>query len=145
MGQAQRERRDAILDLLASKNFSKQEHICEAINDMGYQATQSSVSRDIKELGVVKLFGRYLPPDTLNTLSPEVDTSSMTVEALAAGPNLIVVHTPIGAANVIALEIEKRSIEGVVGTVAGDDTIFVAVENKQAQTKAMGIINNLSG
>jgi len=89
------------------------------------------VSRDIVKLGLTKLDGHYVAPeDSLKVGGPvtEIDT---------AGDNIIVVKTEVGLAQPAALTIDRAGIDEIVGTVAGDDTILVAVKNAVAQRLAM--------
>jgi transcriptional regulator of arginine metabolism len=97
--------------------------------------TQSSVSRDIAELGLIKAGGIYRQPSRLSADRHDPDTERIREGVLmteAAGANLIVIHTPPGEANRVAVAIDRLQWEEAVGTIAGDDTIFVAVHSAPA-------------
>lgn len=102
----------------------------------GFHVTQASVSRDIKTLGLQKRDGVYMK-DT--PFSPILRKSVKSCEM--AGENLVVVKTIPGAANYIAEWVDEEIREGIVGTVAGDNTFFVAVKTKKS---GQNIIKKLS-
>ena len=124
------DRQDSILDIINSRRIATQQELAEELSRRGIGATQSSVSRDIVELGLTKIKGRYTAPQPALGGGPIVgiDTS---------GDNLIVIKTEVGQANPAAILIDRAKIDEVVGTVAGDDTILVAVKNLDAQRAAM--------
>lgn len=129
--QASRGRHQNILDIISAKQIATQQELARELVRRGFAATQSSVSRDIVKLGLTKLNGYYVAPeDALKVGGPvtAIDT---------AGDNLIVVKTEVGLAQPAALTIDRASIGEIVGTVAGDDTILVAVKNAAAQRLAM--------
>jgi transcriptional regulator of arginine metabolism len=131
-----RERHAAILSLIRGHEVSTQTELAEALRERGYEAVQTTVSRDIAELGLVKVrapSGRlvYAPPggldaDRLRALGAAVRRFALTIEA--AGP-LVVVRTPPGCANALAQAIDLANHPAIAGTVAGDDTIFVAARD----------------
>src|SRR5690606_23876391 len=92
------------------------------------------ISRDFQELGVVKLGGRYVSASEMQEPEP-APTNFSIVSVKSAGPNLSVVKTPAGAANLLAIKLDSQQIPGVVGTIAGDDTVFVALSGKAAQAR----------
>jgi transcriptional regulator of arginine metabolism len=99
-------------------------------------ATQSSVSRDLRELGVAKMGDRYVLPET--ALQPKNDFSALKqfVSArLTAGSNLTVLKTTVGSAQSVAVAIDTARWPEVVGTISGDDTIFIATAGAAAQRK----------
>ena len=131
--QEQLQRRAAIRDLLAREPAATQASLVRALEGRGFAATQSSVSRDLRELGAIKTPGGYKLP------SGDPDDGQVTAVAgllrsiTPAGSNLLVVHTGIGAAQRVALALDRSGWPGMVGTIAGDDTIFVATESAHAQ------------
>ena len=133
----QQGRRQLIMELLANHSNHNQAELVQLLRVQGYDATQSSVSRDLRDLGAAKLKGGYsLPerPDQDNEHS--LGMVSEFVRALrSAGPNLIVINTAIGAANRVALVLDRVSWPEIVGTVSGDDTIFVATTGMAAQKR----------
>jgi len=128
-----RERQGAILELVRERTLSTQAEVAAALRETGYDVVQTTVSRDIAELGLVKVrapSGRlvYAPPggsdaDRLRALGSAMRRYAVTVEA--AG-QLVVVTTPSGYANALAQAMDEASHPAVAGTLAGDNTIFVA-------------------
>lgn len=124
-------RHQKILEIISAKPIATQQELAAQLSRRGFAATQSSVSRDIVKLGLTKLDGYYVAPeDALKVGGPiaEIDT---------AGDNIIVVKTDVGQAQPAALTIDRANIDEIVGTVAGDDTILIAVKNAAAQRLAM--------
>lgn len=124
-------RHQKILEIISAKPIATQQELAAKLSGLGVAATQSSVSRDIVKLGLTKLDGYYVAPeDVLKVEGPvtKIDT---------AGDNMIVVKTEVGLAQPAALTIDRANIEEIVGTVAGDDTILIAVKNAAAQRLAM--------
>jgi len=120
-----------ILDIVSSKAVATQQELTAELERRGIQSTQSSVSRDIAKLGLIKINGAYAAPGTKELAGGpllRIDT---------AGDNLIVVKTEVGQAQHAALMIDWANVAEIVGTVAGDDTILVAVKNTAAQRVAM--------
>lgn len=124
------ERQQKILEIIGARRVATQQQLARELGRRGIEATQSSVSRDIVELGLTKLQGRYVAPTAAFAGTP--------VTAIEpAGDNLIVIKTDIGQASATALAIDRADILDIVGTVAGDDTLFVAVKNLDAQRTAI--------
>jgi transcriptional regulator of arginine metabolism len=125
-----RTRQERILQIIAAKHVATQQELAEELARKGIDATQSSISRDIVELGLTKLNGYYTAPRQALSGGP-------VVEIVTAGDNLIVIKTEIGQASPAALAIDRAKIHEIIGTVAGDDTIFIAVKNLEAQRQAV--------
>ena len=131
-----RERQGAILELVRDRALSTQSEVAAALREAGYDVVQTTVSRDIAELGLVKVrapSGRlvYAPPggsdaDRLRALGSAMRRYAVTVEA--AG-QLVIVTTPSGYANALAQAMDEASHPSVAGTIAGDNTIFVATHD----------------
>ena len=131
-----RERQGAILELVRDRALSTQAEVAAALREAGYDVVQTTVSRDIAELGLVKVrapSGRlvYAPPggsdaDRLRALGSAMRRYAVTVEA--AG-QLVIVTTPSGYANALAQAMDETSHPSVAGTIAGDNTIFVATHD----------------
>ncbi|MEO8649075.1 MAG: arginine repressor [Acidobacteriota bacterium] len=122
------ERQQKIVKFIGSGKVARQEQLAEMLNRSGVHTTQASISRDLDELGVVKLGGYYSLPTKDSLASP---LGPITVET--AGANLVVVRCRSGLASAAAVNIDAGNIEGIVGTIAGDDTIFIAVQNARVQ------------
>jgi transcriptional regulator of arginine metabolism len=131
-----RERQGAILDLVRERALSTQAEVASALRETGIDVVQTTVSRDIADLGLVKVrapSGRlvYAPPggsdgDRLRALGSAMRRYAITVEA--AGP-IVVVTTPSGYANALAQAVDEAAHPSIAGTIAGDNTIFVATRD----------------
>lgn len=135
--QDQQHRRAAIARLLSTHVIGRQTELVQQLVAEGYVAAQSSVSRDLKEMGVIKQSGRYvLPPraplDEPNDLTSVADF----IRGIrATGSHLLVITTAIGAAQRVAVTLDRMNWPEIVGTVSGDDTIFVATSNLTSQRR----------
>ena len=134
---AQAQRRDAIVRILRQSAVARQAELVGLLAREGLEATQSSVSRDLRELGVVKGADRYLLPAVEDALTPShFETVRGFVKGYrAAGPTLTVLRTSAGTAQTVAIALDKGRWPEVVGTIAGDDTIFIATESARAQRR----------
>ena len=137
------ERRLAIARLLREHAIERQFELVELLRAAGYVATQSSVSRDLKDMGVVKVRNRYSMPDAEfgGNEEPLRQIAEFVREIRAAGPNLLVVTTAIGAAQRVALTLDRTGWPEVVGTLSGDDTIFIATASAQNQRRLRTRLN----
>ena len=143
--QEQLQRREAIRDLLAKGPAATQAFLVRALEDRGFVATQSSVSRDLRELGAVKTPEGYELPTPGSADSSEVAAVADLLRSIApAGSNLLVIHTGTGAAQRVALALDRSGWPGMVGTIAGDDTIFVATESAHAQKTLIARIEKVT-
>ncbi|MBL7661147.1 arginine repressor [bacterium] len=136
-------RQRALVKILKSKPYTTQDDVASALESEGFEVTQSSISRDFRELGVVKVGGRYT-----STLRFTGDANSAALQGLIknidpAGGNLLVVKTTPGAANVVAARLDEKDLNEVVGTIAGDDTIFVATKTKRGQAHVIQALEKL--
>jgi transcriptional regulator of arginine metabolism len=138
----QADRRNAIVRLLAGGAVRKQQELVRLLHKEGYVATQSSISRDLREIGVLKASGRYLlpPPDVVRANGKFNALAQFVQQIRRAGPCLTVVKTSTGAAQSVAVAIDKAQWPEVVGTLSGDDTIFIATGGARAQS---GIVTRL--
>ena len=119
-------RQQKIIDLITAKNISTQEELTGLLEKAGFHINQSSVSRDLDNLGLVKINGYYSQPQIEN------QSNSFGLIALdTAGEVLVIARCEPGLASAVAVLIDRANISGIVGTIAGDDTIFIAVEVKQ--------------
>ena len=126
------QRHNALLKLISEQRISRQDELAELLEREGFSVTQSSVSRDLVELGIVKLSGFYA--------LPQRSRSEMTfgLKSLQiAGENLVVAKCESGLASACAVRIDAEDLDEVVGTIAGDDTIFIAVRDGKGQKAAL--------
>ena len=135
----QQARRRAIARLLERKSITRQVELVRMLRAEGFAATQSSVSRDLKDLGVAKLKSGYeLPP---RAKRPDDDEEALRLVAelvrdiRPAGPHLLVIKTAIGAAQRVAVTLDRIEWPEVVGTLSGDDAIFVATTGAAQQRR----------
>jgi transcriptional regulator of arginine metabolism len=127
------DRQGAILRLVQQRELGTQAEVADALRSEGFDAVQTTVSRDIAQLGLVKTRGAegrlvYALPgaadlDRLTELTSALRRWAITLDATG---NLAVVKTPPGYANALARAIDEANLPDAVGTVAGDDTIFIA-------------------
>jgi len=131
----QLERRGAIVRILREAPVRRQQELVRLLKKAGLEATQSSISRDLRDLGVLKASGRYvLPPDELSRANGDFATLAPFVRQLRrAGPWITVLRTTIGAAQSVAVAIDRAEWPEVAGTISGDDTIFIATAGARAQ------------
>jgi transcriptional regulator of arginine metabolism len=136
----QHERRNAIVRILRTNAVRKQEDLVRLLKEEGHEVTQSSVSRDLRDMGVLKASGRYvLPPEEVVRANGDFGMLAQFVRELKrAGPSLTVLKTTIGAAQSVAVAIDKADWPEVAGTISGDDTIFIATANARAQDELLG-------
>ncbi len=132
MSSVDQDRLDALTALLKKGGLKSQDEIQAALAAAGYETTQSSVSRDLKRLAVVKVDGEYRLPE-LSVAGED----RVRVDALLAGDNLIVLRTGPGVADSLAFAIDNAAIPGLLGTIAGIDTIFVAIASKKDQASVV--------
>jgi len=134
-----RERQTRILNLIRAKRIGTQEELRAQLERAGVSATQSSVSRDLEELGVVKHRGFYAMPHANG------DAARGLVSLDVAGDVLVIARCLPGKASAVAVEIDDAAIPEVVGTLAGEDTIFIAVRDQKSQRAAMKTIWEMFG
>jgi transcriptional regulator of arginine metabolism len=119
------ERQRAILDVVRERPVQTQQELARALVQRGYPATQATVSRDIQELGLVRTGSGYRVGTRVSVMS-ELVLSVTEVEFL------VVIRTPPGTANVVARAVDESDLEGIAGTVAGDDTIIAVLSDRRA-------------
>lgn len=128
MRETERRRRE-LMRLVTERALGTQEELVAALEKRGFRASQASVSRDLSALRLTKVGGRWTRlPSPRTTGDPGRDRIRANVLGSAtAGPHLLVLHTPPGEASAVALAIDGIGLDSIAGTVAGDDTIFVAL------------------
>lgn len=124
-------RREKILSLIEEYSIDTQEELLRKLNESGFQATQSTVSRDIKELQLIKVQSAGTYRYAVNTIKESADISfkfyavfSESVSAIDRAENIVVIKCYVGMANAACAALDSIHWDGVVGTIAGDDTIF---------------------
>lgn len=139
------------MEIISTKNVETQEQLLEQLQQAGFRSTQATVSRDIKELRIVKeltSFGTYRYTTTqgevagsfsarLNTIFRECVTN------VDYAQNLIVIHTLPGLASAAGSAIDAMSMSVIVGCLSGDDTVMVVMRDSNAAAAFCGEIRNL--
>lgn len=133
-------RQSAILDIIASENVETQEELGAILLRQGFKVTQATISRDIKELHLIKVQAeRGIYKYAVNEYSTVLNKERMarifkeTVTSIRGLDNLIIVTTLSGSGNAAAEAIDTMNLPGVVGSIAGDNTIFFAVEKEERE------------
>jgi len=134
MTKTQRQR--MIADWLREFQVGSQEEVVARLSLAGIDATQATVSRDLLELGAVKLKRagsiRYVMPDQVDAGRAAAKLDRLLaewVDTIVSAGNLLVLKTPPGSANLVANALDAAGLEEIAGTIAGDDTIFVALSD----------------
>jgi transcriptional regulator of arginine metabolism len=129
-------RQQKILELIEEYDIDTQETLIEKLRESGYNVTQTTVSRDIKQLSLVKgVTGRgtykYVSPGEKANVGTPVLNSAITesIVHIEAAENIIVVKTFSGMANAVGVCVDSLHLAGLVGSVAGDDTVLLVVKN----------------
>jgi len=148
------QRQHRISRMLANQAVASQEQLVGLLADDGIESTQATVSRDLDDLGAVKVrvpggesvyaipehpADRVVPMDQLRRVMGE-----WVVEVESSG-NLVVLRTPPGSAHVVASALDRTGIEGSIGTVAGDDTLMVVAAEGTAGSDLAATLRNLAG
>jgi len=129
-------RRSILAKIIREQSVGRQTELVAMLRKHGHVATQSSVSRDLRELGVAKLGDRYVLPDAHVPAKNDFSSLKQFVHARAtAGTNLTVLKTAVGSAQSVAVAIDTAQWPEVIGTISGDDTIFIATAGAREQRK----------
>jgi transcriptional regulator of arginine metabolism len=129
-------RRTVLAKIIREQPVGRQTELVAMLRKHGHVATQSSISRDLRELGVAKMGDRYVLPDTAIAVKSDFSTLRQFVNArFTAGTNLTVLKTTVGSAQSVAVAIDTAQWPEVIGTISGDDTIFIATGGARAQRK----------
>ena len=131
-------RQKKILELIEKYDIDTQELMIEKLREAGINATQTTISRDIRELKLIKGISpsgvyRYILPSSKKELNAPILNSALTesaTEIVAAG-NIVVVKTYPGMANAVAVCVDSLEKPHIIGSVAGDDTILLVVKNEE--------------
>jgi len=150
-------RQQLILDLISKERLSSQFQIRERLADLGVEATQSTISRDIEELGLAKVHDqgglRYVTPASLNRDDGGGNGNGVSgklrrllqeyVLDMTPSGNLLVVQTPPGAAHLLGEGIDRAQLEDVAGTIAGDNTILVIANEGVHALEVQGALTTI--
>jgi transcriptional regulator of arginine metabolism len=142
------QRQQAILGILRKRQVGRQEELVALLRRKGFEVTQSSVSRDLRQLGIAKLDQEYRP---VSDEVPPAATRDLELVAefvrsvQTAGANVTVVKTVEGAAGKVGLSVDRAGWSEVIGTIAGDDTIFVATRSAADQRRLVARLKTYFG
>jgi transcriptional regulator of arginine metabolism len=129
-------RRTMLAKIIREQAVGRQTELVAMLRKYGHAATQSSVSRDLRELGVAKMGDRYMLPEAGVPSKNDFSTLKQFVNArFTAGTNLTVLKTTVGSAQSVAVAIDTARWPEVIGTLSGDDTIFIATAGAREQRK----------
>lgn len=144
-------RQRAMADLIRSEPIASQEELAERLSQLGFLVTQATISRDLEQIGAVKVrrAGRlsYSLADEASAAAGPRLTSVLRefARSVEAATNLVVIRTPPGSAHLIGVALDQSDIPGKVGTICGDDTIFVACRSVgDAEEMAASLQANIS-
>jgi transcriptional regulator of arginine metabolism len=118
-------RQGQILRIIRNKEVHTQDELARELGSVGIQTTQVTLSRDIRDLGLVKTMEGYRRLAAEESGPRLADVVDEFMQDIRAAQNLVVVRTSPGNANSLAIAIDKEELEEVVGTIAGDDTILI--------------------
>jgi transcriptional regulator of arginine metabolism len=148
------QRQHRVIQILEHHAVASQTQLVQLLADTGVDATQATVSRDLEEIGAVKVRAAggesiYAVPELpKDRVAPEEHLRRVLgdwVVEVAASANLVVVRTPPGSAHVVASALDRASLPDIVGTVAGDDTIMVVASENVGGAKLARRLNGLAG
>ena len=132
-------RQGQILNLIRSQTIRTQDELATALKKLGIDVTQVTLSRDMRELGLVKGSQGYSEPSAETAVASEVGTFQWTLEEFVrdvkTAQNLVVITTAPGHAQTVAVALDQEGWPEIVGTLAGDDTVFVASPDAKGALK----------
>lgn len=145
------QRQAKIMEIISTQNVETQEQLLDALREAGFYSTQATISRDIKELRIVKeltSLGTYRYTTTqgevAGTFSSRMNTIFREcVTGFDYAQNMVVIHTLPGLASAAGSAIDAMSLSIILGTIAGDDTVFVVMRDNNAAAAFCGEIKNL--
>lgn len=145
------QRQAKILEIISTKDVDTQEQLLQELQDAGFYSTQATISRDIKELRIVKeltSFGTYRyttsTKEVKGTFSSRLNTIFREcVTGFDYAQNIVVIHTLPGLASAAGSAIDAMSMNFILGTLAGDDTVMIVMRDTNAAAAFCGEIKNL--
>src|ERR1051326_3651469 len=135
-------RREEIVTIVREQTVHSQDELLQALRRRGFRVTQPTLSRDIAAIGLVKTPAGYVVPEALANVTPIARFSALPA---VAGGSLVVIKTGPGNAQPVALAVDASRLDGVLGTIGGDDTIFVAMSDDGAAKALERRIHQLIG
>ncbi len=146
-------RLDAIKMIISSKDIGSQEELLSVLTSEGFELTQATLSRDLKQLKVAKaanMNGKYvyvLPNNIMYKRANEQSTSEMLMTSgfvsLQFSRNIVVIRTRPGYASSMAYDIDNREYPAILGTIAGDDTILLVLHEAVSHNEVLNFLSQL--
>lgn len=145
------QRQAAIVDLISKHEIKTQEELSERLRDIGFSTTQATISRDIKEMRLIKVSSisggyKYSTPSMSSDAAHMPRLKNIFRECVLhvdTAQNIVVVRTLVGMGNAAAAAIDAMKITDIVGTLAGDDTMFIAMRNNEDAMKFADIVTQM--
>lgn len=144
------DRQEAIIRLIRENDISTQDELTALMKKNGFKVTQATCSRDIKDLGIIKVTGpgqttKYAVLDRTGDIAPGrlLAVFANSLLSCECAMNLVVVRTLPGMANAAAAALDSMRLQNVVGTIAGDDTIFIASQGIEEAKALLSTIKDL--
>ena len=145
------QRQAKIIEIITNKNVETQEQLLEELMKAGFRSTQATISRDIKELHIVKeltTFGTYRYTTANDELTGSFSSKLTTIfrEAITRfdyARNMVVIHTLPGLASAAASAIDAMNMSVILGTIGGDDTVLVIMRDENSASAFVGEIHHL--
>jgi transcriptional regulator of arginine metabolism len=135
MAELKDRRQRTIADLIRSHALASQEELAERLASIGFAVTQATISRDLEQLGAVKVrrdgqLGYALPEQVRDGPTPRLAAVLRDwVRSIEPAANLVVLKTPPGSAHLVGVVLDQSALTEIAGTICGDDTIFVATRS----------------
>ena len=143
-------RHAVIKEIIESQEIETQEELSDALRQAGFKVTQATISRDIKELGLIKALDEnkkyryvFVENSDLKISTKLITLFRESVVSIASAENLIVIKTLSGSANAAAMAIDKLNLPEMLGCVAGDDTLLMVISDKAHVKKIVERISQL--
>ena len=131
------DRQTVIRQMVEAGRMNTQQDLLRALRRRRMPVDQSTLSRDLAELGVRKAGGRYVVEEAPSVAQDTLDYSALVTGFAVCGPHMIVVKTHTGQAQAVAVMIDEAADSSMAGTIAGDDTIFIATSSRRTQAVAL--------
>lgn len=143
-------RQNKILEIIEQNEVDTQEKLSELLKESGYDVTQATISRDIKELQLIKTLsssGKYMYAVGVTQDNPAssrfVKIFRETIKSVEAAGNIIVIKTLSGCANAACEAIDTLNLPNVMGSIAGDNTIFIVVDSEEHSQEFLDEFNDI--
>jgi transcriptional regulator of arginine metabolism len=139
-------RQEAIISIISEQAVETQEELAALLNERGFNTTQATISRDIRELKLTKISydgnrHRYVAENTKENSDSYRHVMMNGIVSMDHSENIIVIKTVSGMAMAVGAAIDALCIDGIMGCIAGDDTLFLAIKKKE---RAAGIMSEIA-